>query len=641
MRHQLPNLAFLLVLAPASARAQTPEGKGELDVRADEVSVDTRLLELELKGNVHADAPPFHLSSEALKLKRTPIGVVVDGDGRLAFCPCLGTPLTIAFSGATVAPPGDLILRSPRLLVFGLPVFWLPVFWLRSSSRVGVLPPDVAWRGADGMYLGGGLHLPWTKGDPSNGVDVRAGGYFKGGFAASVDLTTPSSFTRVQFDRLAGSTLGGDQGVIVDARGAIARRSAATSSITEELAWDADLLRGARGLYATTDLETVARPADHLAVETRARTDDFIAAVGIRSTARRGGELGSLDVIGPMMTLGASHTLGDFGATSLVIDGGALRIPGGTTVSLARAVMGASTSAHLGAIGSTLSVQAAGDVVSDGATHAKDGAAAARWELGVPIGRAFRSGDTNDPWRHRLEPLAFASTLLARGDGGLAAGARGGVAAGGGLATLRGDAFTTGGGFRTALAKWARGEGFEIEASAGATYAKPDRRTDAAPDGVFATVRWRAEAQGRYYAVAAEGAHLISALRGDAWVARARVGETTGISLKAWVASRVGIDPVTARLLTDPSLEAPVGFLEEGGWTGGARASIPWFKYVTTRGGVDVDFTERSLIAAVGTLEIKDSCGCFRFRATGAHRMGREGIDVWIGVDVTPEMARR
>ena len=56
---------------------------------------------------------------------------------------------------------------------------------------------------------------------------------------------------------------------------------------------------------------------------------------------------------------------------------------------------------------------------------------------------------------------------------------------------------------------------------------------------------------------------------------------------------------------------------------------------------VDVDFTERSLIAAVGTLEIKDSCGCFRFRATGAHRMGREGIDVWIGVDVTPEMARR
>jgi hypothetical protein len=128
---------------------------------------------------------------------------------------------------------------------------------------------------------------------------------------------------------------------------------------------------------------------------------------------------------------------------------------------------------------------------------------------------------------------------------------------------------------------------------------------------------------------------LISALRGDAWVARARVGETTGISLKAWVASRVGIDPVTARLLTDPSLEAPVGFLEEGGWTGGARASIPWFKYVTTRGGVDVDFTERSLIAAVGTLEIKDSCGCFRFRA------GREGIDVWIGVDVTPEMARR
>lgn len=625
----------LLAFAPSLARAA--DGKDELDVRADQVSVDTRLLELELKGNVRADAPPFHLSSDELKLKRTPIGVVVEGDGRLAFCPCLGTPLTIAFSGATVAPPGDLILKSPRLLVFGLPVFWLPIFWLRSPARFGLLPPDVAWRGADGMYLGGGVHVPWTKGDGENGANLRAGGYFKGGFATSAELTTPSSFTRLQYDRLAGSTLGGDDGLTVDARGSVGRKWA----VTEELAWDADLLRGARGLYATTDVETVARPFDRIAVEARARSDDFIGGIGLRSDARRGGDLGSLDVAGPMAVVGASTTLGDFGTAHALLDGGALRIPGGTTVALARGVAGAMSAAHLGPIGSTLSVEAAGDVVSDGATHAKDGAAHVRLELGLPIGRAFASGDSNDPWRHRFEPIAFGATMLARGDGGLAAGARGGVSAGGGLATLRGDALTTGGGFRTALAKWARGEGFELEATFGTIYAKPDGKADVARDGVLAVGRWRAEAQGRYYAVAAEGAHLVSSNRGDAWVARARLGEVTSVSLKTWVASRVGVDPVTARLLTDPSLEAPVGFFEEGGWTGGARASIPWFKYVTTRGGVDVDFTAQSLVAAVGTLEVRDACGCFRFRATGAHRIGREGVDVWIGVDVTPEMAHR
>ncbi len=634
-------IACLLACVPKSARADDKRSAAkeveELDVRADEVSVDTRLLELELKGNVHADAPPFHLSADVLKLKRTSRGVVVEGDARLAFCPCLGTPLTIAFTGGTVAPPGDLILKSPRLLFFGLPIFWLPIVWLRSPGRIGLLPPDVAYRGADGVFLGAGVHIPWTKGDGQHGVDMRAGGYLKGGFAASVDVATPSSFTRLQYDRLSGSTLGGPDGLLVDARGALQKNFA----LTEELAWDADLLRGERGVYATTELEPVARAFDRVAIEARVREAGFVAGLGVRSDARRGGELGSLDVLGPMMTLGASTPLSDFGVAHATFDGGALRIPGGTTVAIARGVIGAMTAAHLGPLGSTLSVQAAGDVVSDGVDHAKDGAANARLEFGLPFGRAFQSSDRGDPWRHRIEPIAFASTLVARGDGALAAGARNGIASGGGLATLRGDAFTTGGGFRTALAKWAKGEGFEIEATMGTAAARPIGKQDAARDGLFAVARWRAEAQHRYVALTAEGAHLIAAVAGNAWVARARVGETTGLFMKAWVASRVGVDPVTARLLTDPSLESPVGFLAEGGWTGGVRASIPWFKYVTTRGGVDVDFTERTLLAAVGTLELRDSCGCFRFRATGAHRLGREGIDVWISLDVTPEMIGR
>src|SRR5665647_3019307 len=62
----------------------------------------------------------------ALHLSRSSLGVVIEGDGRLAFCPCLGTPLTVAFSRATVAPPGDLFLKNARLEIFGLPVLWLP-----------------------------------------------------------------------------------------------------------------------------------------------------------------------------------------------------------------------------------------------------------------------------------------------------------------------------------------------------------------------------------------------------------------------------------------------------------------------------------------------------------------------------------
>ena len=192
------------------------------------------------------------------------------------------------------------------------------------------------------------------------------------------------------------------------------------------------------------------------------------------------------------------------------------------------------------------------------------------------------------------------------------------------------------------MGRWAAGEGFELEGMAGIVSAKT---TNAAVDpialGTSAVARCRAAAQSRLFALSAEGAHLLSSIDGNAWVARARVGETTGLFLKAWVAYRDGLDPVAARLLTDPSMEAPVGFLNEGGWTGGARAGIPWAKYLTTRGGVDVDFSSQAIVAAVGTLELRDGCGCFRLRATGAHRMGRDGIDVWISIDVTAEMMKR
>ncbi len=176
----------------ASARADV----APLDTHADDVTLDAKQRELELRGHVSVESPPFHLSSDALTLKRTPRGVDVDGKGRLAFCPCLGTPLTLGFAGAIVAPPGDLVLRSPTLNVYGVPIFWLPYFWLRSPARFGLLPPDVMYRGRDGVFLGEGIHLPWKTGDARNGLDLRAGAYLTGGSAFSGELRTPSSTTK-------------------------------------------------------------------------------------------------------------------------------------------------------------------------------------------------------------------------------------------------------------------------------------------------------------------------------------------------------------------------------------------------------------------------------------------------------------
>jgi hypothetical protein len=40
------------------------------------------------------------------------------------------------------------------------------------------------------------------------------------------------------------------------------------------------------------------------------------------------------------------------------------------------------------------------------------------------------------------------------------------------------------------------------------------------------------------------------------------------------------------------------------------------------------------LVAAVAALEFHDPCNCVILRATGAHRVGRAGVDAWISVDL-------
>ncbi|MGH7272410.1 MAG: hypothetical protein ACREJ3_18430, partial [Polyangiaceae bacterium] len=72
---------------------------------ADELRFDPQTQGLDATGHVRVDEPPFHVTSDALRLRRVPIGAELEGKGKLAFCPCLGTPLAVRFSGATLAPP--------------------------------------------------------------------------------------------------------------------------------------------------------------------------------------------------------------------------------------------------------------------------------------------------------------------------------------------------------------------------------------------------------------------------------------------------------------------------------------------------------------------------------------------------------
>jgi hypothetical protein len=597
--------AVVAVARPALAQAQEPIVAMPVAFGADDVRFDLRERALQISGHVHVDEPPFHLTSDRLQLRRVPIGVELEGEGRLGFCPCLGTPLVVRFRDATVAPPADVILRDPVLEVFGVPVAWAPVFWLRSPGRVGVLPPDLQWRGGDGLFLGEGVHVPWVRGDTLRGIDLRAGAYVQGGVAVDGTLRTATTETHLKWDRLHA-----DDGIGISARGA-----------TDAAAWDVDALRGPRAVVATTDVEAAARPFDRAEGRAAVRADGWTVSSGVRTVALRGGDLLDLGAGGPVVSARRADGLLGAGAYDATLEGGAVSASGLGTTSFARGEGGMLLASRLGAVGASLALRGVGDVADDGVRSGLDGAAQARGALELPFARGYDSADDRDPWVHETAPRIEAAAVATHASDVLV------VPVGRGMLLPQGQAWITDGGWRNALARAGSRASLDLDVSGGAV---------GDSQGTLPALRARAGATGHWVGLRVDFARVVepSGAPGGAFVARARVGPTSSLHLTTHVAERDGVDPLVARALADAPVEPSSGFLALPGWTGGARLAIPIGPRVTARGGADADLDARQLVAALGALELHDPCGCVVVRASVAHRIGRDGVDAWVTVDV-------
>jgi hypothetical protein len=579
---------------------------------ADEVRFDGRAQALQIVGHVHVDEPPFHLTSPALILRRVPIGAELRGDGTLAFCPCLGTPLAVRFTDATVAPPHDVVLRNPVLEVFGLPVAWAPVFWMRDAGRFGVLPPDVEWRGADGLFVGEGIHVPWVNGDTVRGLDLRAGGYVDGGVATEIAIRSATTQTRVRWDELRG-----DDGVGIAATGA-----------TRNVAWTVDALRGTRAVRATTDVDSAARPFDRAEAEAAWRIGGWTVASGFRDVALRGGDLLDLGAGGPVVAARRADALAGAGTYDATLEAGSIQVAGGGTTTFARGEGGSLLATREGAVGATLALRGLGDVADDGTRSGLDGAAQVRATMALPLAREFASEDAAEPWVHRTEPrLEVAALATHESDVLVVPAGRGSTDATPGAS---GGSWIAAAGWSNALGRYGSRGSAEVDASGGAV---------GEGNSVLGAVRARASAAGPWVALRAELARVLAApgAEGGAFLGRLRIGPASGANLAAHVAGRDGVDPVVARTLVDAPLEPASGFLAVPGWTGGASLAVPFGSRVTTRAGADADFDPGRtlrLVAAVGALELHDPCNCVVVRATAAHRIGRDGVDVWLTVDL-------
>jgi hypothetical protein len=601
-------------MACAEPFALADEGGHSPDVsfEADAVRLDPRLQSLDVSGHVRVDEPPFHLTSPALKLWRIPAGVRLQGSGRLAFCPCLGTPLAVRFSEATVAPPHDLLLKDPVLELFGVPLAWLPAIWLRSAGRVGLLPPDLEWRGQDGFFAGAGIHVPWRNGDVAQGISLRAGGYFKGGVAVEGALRTTETTTRIRWDRLRGQ-----DGLAIDARGSTASPDEASY---HAVSWQVSALRGARAVAATTDVGAAAQPLDRATGQALWVGGGWTFAAGLRTVAVRGGDLTTWGAGGPIVTARRSDTLGRFGAYDVTLEGGQVAGAGLGATSFVRGEAGSLMATRFGPIGTELVLRGAGDLAADPTHQGADGTAQARLSLRLPFARSYASGEPLDPWVHVSEPRVEVAVLASRAGHIL-------EPAGRGVSLPTGVAWVSAAGWDNNVTRTSSPAGLDLQAAAGAAGTAVE---------LWPLLRARVSLQGPWAALDADFARIF-AFRGDlggALLSKVRIGAAAGLNLAVHVAERDGMDPQMARALVDPALEPESGFLVSPGWSGGARVGLPLGSSVALRGGADVDLEARSLVAAVGTVEIHDPCDCVVTRLTGAHRIGRDGIDVWLSVDL-------
>ncbi len=623
--------SVVLVREEQVARAQTQTigetaAPNPVTFGADDVKLDAHSQALDASGHVRVDEPPFHLTSDALTLRRVPIGAELEGDGKLAFCPCLGSPLAVRFTGATVAPPHDIILRNPVLEVFGVPLAWAPVFWLRSPGRFGLLPPDLAWRGADGFFAGGGVHLPWKQGDVVRGLDLRAGGYVDGGVAVEASLRTATTLTRVRWDRFQGNG-----GVAIGAQGATASANAEAEA-EESVAWGVDALRGARAVQATTDVDVAARPFDRAAGEVTWRPEQWMISSGVRTVSPRGGNVLDLGVGGPIVAVRRADALAHAGAYDATFEGGQVFGAGTGATTFGRAEGGMLLATRVGAVGASLALRGLGDVADDGTRRGWDGTAQARVALALPLAREYASGNdaeiNMDPWIHRTEPRLEAAVLALHTDGVLVVPAGRGM-----LIPIReGGAWIAAAGWSNAVGRLGSHSGGEVDAVAGVVGDE---------GAVLPVLRVRASVAGSWLALRADFARVFglsplnqAAQAGGAFLAAGRIGPSSGLHLAVHAAERDGVDPLVARAAIDPPFESASGFLSATGWTSGARVALPIGPRITALGGADVDLDARELVAAIASLELHDPCNCVVVRASAAHRIGREGVDAWLSVDL-------
>ncbi len=583
--------------APTKAPSQTHD----LSFQAGHVTIEGPLSTLTLCDSVEVTVHRYRLTADKLTLRRTPGGVLVEGPGFVSFCPCEETPLTVAFSEATVAPPTDLLIKNAVVRAEGIPIFYTPVLWLRSPNRIGLISPHFGWRARDGFWAGSGVHVPLPNSEqsaPSN-LDLTAGGYLRGGWDLGAQLTTSRSTTEIHWDRLDTSF------VELDARGSqeLGKSSAA---------WSADLLRGQRGRIGFVSPEAATRQTDRARVEVVGSDGKLLAGVGMRFDAWRATAIDSLGLLGPQLRLGAGTSLDHVGHVE-------------STTSL----VGWSTNGHSSSMlmthGGDLSFDARPSILvgqvglherlaltNTQTENLRAAIAGSDLRVSVPFVKSWNTSDAR--WSHWVEPFALATAAT-------------------GLNTIEGasERTTRTGtlqlGLLNILGRPHADTAYQLELRGGLVTSGDSRN---------GAVVVRTRASGRWLGI---GSDVVWAEH-QSWMSssRLRVGDLQSANLTLRLEGRTKIDWLPARWLTDEAWVATLRpWLFRGGWTSMAEATAAPTDWLAVNGGLGGDLSAQAVLFDYASIALRHRCGCLAISTIVSQRIGRSGWDAWGMLDLMPQ----
>ncbi len=587
---------------PAPASAATPSaGPVEhwVDFRADRVELEPDLGALELKGSVVVTSRRFRLTSQAVTLSRSPRGVHVQGSGNLALCACPHPPVTLGFAAADLAPPTDVLLQHATLRIGPVPVFYSPYLWLRSPDRVGVLPPSIGYRGEEGLWLGSGFHAPLATGENGRrAFELGVAAYLRGGVRSDALLTGLGGRTAVTFDWFRREALD------------VASAHAATAD-GRFFAERVDLVRGRRGISATSDLERAVLPSDRVRVAVGS-VGRGVFGLALNGDAPRGASLGELGILGPGATLAVGSGIGRYASYDLSSGLASARTNAGDLFA-ARVALALGSAVSLGVVRGELSARQRAELVHWAGAAAHDVRSELRARAGLPLARRMRS------LTHTVEPFvegALVSGVRAT-DGAAPALSDLGAAPNAALALL---------GVQTALGSNTGRGALELDVSGGALAER------GAEDGVLGA-RARMNAGAARLAVDVRSLPARSAselsLRFEA-----RLAQTFGVGLRVDGAKG---DARRAQGLWRTDFARPSGAMfDRSGWTARGRVRFPWGPGLFAELGSDVDISEKLWLASSAALGYRHACRCLSLVAVASRRLGRRGFDAGLNVEIVP-----